>query len=304
MVNVDGNIASNVFMIYLHGGPGGGSIPYNQGYFSDKIQEDYAVVYLDQRGNGSSQGNYDKEDLTIEQNSEDIYHLVQFLKAKYGNDISLFLAGHSWGGLTSAHALITTDIQEDIKGWIEIDGAHDFEKNDIETVKMFQQFAAEEIANQRNVDFWQPVLERVNQMDTLNLTTEDSGYLNSTGFKAEGKFDLAFSDLTSVILPFFPNNPEFGVASSMSNRFVNPVLNEDSKTHLLTDRLHEIEIPSLFLWGKYDFVVPPAMGESAYNLVNTTEKKLVIYESSGHSPMSSEGELLLEDVKAFIEQYK
>ena len=107
MVNVDGNTDSNVFIIYLHGGPGGGSIAYNQGYYSDKMEEDYAVVYLDQRGNGSSQGNYDRSALTLEQNSKDIYNLTQFLKAKYGENISVFLSGHSWGGITSAHASVS-----------------------------------------------------------------------------------------------------------------------------------------------------------------------------------------------------
>lgn len=34
----------------------------------------------------------------------------------------------------------------------------------------------------------------------------------------------------------------------------------------------EITIPCLFLLGKYDLVVPPALGTSAFNLVNTTQK--------------------------------
>ena len=72
----------------------------------------------------------------------------------------------------------------------------------------------------------------------------------------------------------------------------------------MTDRLNEVEIPSLFLWGKYDFVVPPALGEDAYNLVNTTEKELVIFERSGHSPMFDEPVLFTEKVKGFVELYK
>ena len=31
----------------------------------------------------------------------------------------------------------------------------------------------------------------------------------------------------------------------------------------LTDSLFKIEIPTLILWGKYDFVVPPALGYDA-----------------------------------------
>lgn len=302
-VEINGNIASKVFFLYLHGGPGGGSFAYNSGYFADEMEKDYAMVYLDQRGNGASQGGYKREALTIDQNSDDIYKLVQLLKAKYGNDSKFFLAGHSWGGLTSAHALINTEIQKDIKGWIEMNGAHDFIKNDIEAVKMFQQLGAEEIAKQNNVDFWEGVLERVNQMDTLNITDEDQGYLNQTGFEAESKFELTNLGEGSIF-PYTLGTPGLSLASAASNRFGNIILNEDSRKHPLTARLNEIEVPSLFLWGKYDFVVPPAIGLSAYNLVNTDKKKIVIFETSGHSPMVNEGITFTQEVKDFIELYK
>lgn len=303
-VEINGNIDSDVFILFLHGGPGGGNFGYNQGYAFDKLEEDYAMVYLDQRGNGASQGNYDRETLTIEQNSKDIYQLTQFLKAEYSEDITLFLAGHSWGGLTSAHALIYTDLQEDVNGWIEINGAHDFAKNDIEAVKMFQEFATAEIANGNNLNFWETVLERVNEMDTLNITDEESGYLNSIGFDAENQFDLGSTESTSDRNLYSPNNPEFGLYASVANSVVNPILNNDSENYLLTDQLYQIEIPSLFIWGKYDFVVPPALGVSAHNLVNTTEKKIVIFENSGHGTMDNEGELFVQEVKEFVELYR
>ena len=92
-IEVNGNLTSKVFILHLHGGPGGGSAAYNSGGFSEKIEEKYAMVYMDQRGNGASQGKYDKSDLTLAQNSDDIYQLALFLKKKYGSDISLFFNG-------------------------------------------------------------------------------------------------------------------------------------------------------------------------------------------------------------------
>jgi len=302
-VEVNGNINSDVFFIYLHGGPGGGSYAYNLGYFAEEMEKEYAMVYLDQRGNGASQGNNSREDLTIAQNSEDIYALAKVLQAKYGEDISIFLAGHSWGGLTSAHALIFTDIQGLLKGWIEMNGAHDFRKNDREIVKMFQRIGQEELDAGNNEDFWEPLLERVNQIDTLDISDEESGFLNSKGFEAEQMFELADEEISGG-LPYTLGTPGFSIATAVANGAVNPILNADSYPYELTDRLREIEIPSLFLWGKYDFVVPPALGESAFEEVNTEEKRLVIYEKSGHSPMSNEAIQFTEDVKDFIERYK
>ena len=82
-VQIDGNIASKTFVLLLHGGPGGGSAAYNSGYYADELEKKYAMVYMDQRGNGASQGSYEKSDLTLSQNSKDVYELTKFLKQKY-----------------------------------------------------------------------------------------------------------------------------------------------------------------------------------------------------------------------------
>ena len=72
-VFVEGNLNSNTFIILLHGGPGGDSHTYNTGitYFSDQMEEEFVMVYYDQRGSGTSMGNYKKSDLTMEQYIED-----------------------------------------------------------------------------------------------------------------------------------------------------------------------------------------------------------------------------------------
>lgn len=303
-VDIDGNVSSNVFVIYLHGGPGQGSNVYNQGLYAQEMEKDYAMVYVDQRGNGASQGSYSKDELSVSNIANDIYQLTLFLKAKYGSNISVFLSGHSWGGLTSANALITTDIQNEIKGWIEIDGVNDLNQNEIEVVKMLKSFANQEIANGNNTDFWQPVLERVNTIDTLNVTLDDGSYLNSTGFDAQKKFSLASTDVVDIYFPFNPNNSSFGLGIKMANTVAQIRLNQDSDNYALTNQLHKIQVPSLFLWGKYDFVVPPSMGQMAYDLVSSTDKEIVIFDNSGHSPMQNEGELMTQKVKEFIELHK
>ena len=302
-VEINGNIESDVFVILLHGGPGGGAGDYNGGYFTDEMEEDYAMVYIDQRGNGASQGTNSYDDLTIDNNSEDIYLLSQVLKEKYGEDISMFLAGHSWGGLTSAHTLIYTDIQDVLKGWIDMNGAHDFVIHDTEVVKMLQEIGTQEIASDNNLLFWEPLLERVNDMDTLDISDEDSAYLNNQGFQAEQMFDLADDD--SEATPSFGlDAPDFSFATLSADSAVNPILNEESERFGLTDELFQITIPSLFLWGKYDFVVPPAIGEIAYENVGSTEKELIIYDRSGHSPMDNEAIQFTVNVKEFVETYK
>lgn len=304
-VQIDGNTGSKTFILLLHGGPGGGSAAYNSGYYSDELEKKYAMVYMDQRGNGASQGSYDKSDLTLAQNSKDVYALTKFLKKKYGSDISVFLMGHSWGGITTAHALINTEIQSELKGWIEVDGAHDFPMNDIEAVKIFLEIGNEQIGLSKNLDFWKPLIDKIVLMDTNNITSENQGVLNSKGFEAESKMDEIYTG-TQGDGPYYGllNSPDFSLATYLSNQTVNPVLNKDSQDNPLTDELYKITIPSQFLWGKYDFVVPPAIGVSGYNHVSSLEKELIIFEHSGHSPMSNEPEKFVKSVVDFVELYK
>ena len=304
-VQVDGNVASKTFILLLHGGPGGGASEYNSGYYSEKLEEEYAMIYVDQRGNGASQGNYNTSDLTLQQNSDDIYALVKFIKQKYGTDISLFLLGHSWGGITSAHALTHTNIQEELNGWIEVDGVFDFELNNKEEVKLFLEVGNNQVAKGEEVSFWNEVLTRVSQIDTNNISEDDISYLNSKGFEAENKItDIDKPEGEGARLTSYLSSPDFGLAIYMSNQGGNPILNGNSIENPITNKLQNINIPSQFLWGKYDLVVPPALATVAYNKVGTSNKYLFLFEHSGHSPMSNEPELFVSKVKDFVNSYK
>ncbi len=304
-VEVNGNIASKTFILLLHGGPGGGSGAYNSGVYSEMLEEKYAIAYMDQRGNGASQGIYSEDDLTLTQNSKDVYALSLFLKEKYGDDISLFLMGHSWGGITSSHALINTDIQDQLKGWIEVDGVNDFDHNNIEAIKLFLEVGNAQLAKGYEVDFWQEVVNRVNTMDTNAVTDDDEGYLNSQGFEAEGKLEeITNAEDNSPPGYSILNSPDIALNLQASNNFINGILNADSKINSTRFDLEKITIPSQFLWGKYDFVVPPAIGEDAFNRVSSTNKEIIIFENSGHSPMSNEPEKFAQSIIDFVELYK
>lgn len=304
-VEVNGNIASKTFILLLHGGPGGGSQAYNNGDYSALLEEKFAMVYMDQRGNGASQGKYSADDLTLAQNSKDVYALALFLKKKYGDDISLFLMGHSWGGITSSHALINTDIQNELKGWIEADGVNDFDHNNIEAVKLFLAVGTDQLAKGIETEFWQDIIDNVSAMDTLAITDDNEGYLNNNGFEAEDKLAEILNPENTIEGAYtFLNSPDFAINSLASNNFINGILNADSKANSTRFELDKITIPSQFLWGKFDFVVPPAIGFDAYNRVSSVNKEIVIFDNSGHSPMSNEPIKFAQAIIEFVELYK
>lgn len=79
-------------LLYLHGGPGSGSFWFEK-FFGDFMEENFTVVYLDQRGVGRStspaDGNYSMERLTKD---------FEEVRETLGFETWLTL-GHSFGGL-------------------------------------------------------------------------------------------------------------------------------------------------------------------------------------------------------------
>ena len=81
-------------------------------------------------------------------------------------------------------------------------------------------------------------------------------------------------------------------------------LSDEIEQTSLTHQLHSIDVPTLLLWGKYDFVVPQRLGYSAFENLGTKDKKLIIFEKSGHSLMDCEPELFTQSVIDFIEKWR
>ncbi|MDW3647727.1 MAG: alpha/beta hydrolase [Bacteroidia bacterium] len=304
-IQVDGNISSDVFVLLLHGGPGGSGHEYNTGIYSELLEEKYAMVYLDQRGQGASQGSYDSGELSLQLFSDDIAAVAQMLKKKYGENISLFLAGHSWGGLTGSHALVNTDVQANLKGWMEWDGAHDIPLLNRYAISMFHKYAKEEIEKGNFVSEWQEILDFVEGIDSLNVSMEDGGQINSFGFDAES-YLVQGSDSGATENPrkwAFLSSP-IAPAAMLSGNITAGGIQAETEAASLTSELGKIQIPSLFLSGKYDFVVPPRLAQSAFERVGTTEKEIHILNNSGHSPMDTEAIAFVQLVSSFIEKYK
>ncbi|NOQ74071.1 MAG: alpha/beta fold hydrolase [Crocinitomix sp.] len=303
---VYGNGASKVFILVVHGGPGGNGLEYRGGTYSEQLEEKYAMVYTDQRHQGNSHGHLSEGDITIDAMVEDLHLTVKTLKARYGNDISLFMMGHSWGGTLGTAYMIKEDYQHELAGWIEVDGAHDIPLLNIELIKMIQTIGAEEITAGNNISDWNEMIDFVTAIDTNNITSDQSGVMNAYGHSIEDLLSqLHHSDgasagiLTSLFLP--PNNPAI---SSLSGIQLPQAFMNEVEAKAMTNDLHKITIPTLLQWGKYDFVVPPALGYSAFDNISSADKYLKIYEHSAHSPMNNEPDLFVADIVSFIETHK
>lgn len=298
-----GNGTEKIFLITLHGGPGDLGLGFRSTMFKEQIESEYAVVYFDQRGSGMSQGSYDENGINIDIMAEDVLALVQVIKKNYGDDSRFFMLGHSWGGTLGTATLLKD--QDEFLGWIELDGAHNPSGIYFEYLTTFERVADEQIALGNSIEYWESVKELVYEVDRNSYSDDDFYKLNGESFDAE-------RELESAGFINEPNNDadlifEYDIFAAIWNIgiiqsiFIDQGLFESVD---YTPRLSEITIPSLFLWGKYDMVVPPIYGQQAFDSIGSTIKELVIFENSGHSPLASEPDLFAETVLRFMNDNK
>lgn len=299
---IHGNASEKVFLIVLHGGPGGTGLQYRVNTIKSELEKNNAVVYFDQRGSGNAQGSYSESDVSVDLMAEDVLALAKIIKAKYGDDSQLFLMGHSWGGTLGPATLLKN--QALFAGWIDVDGAHNPGGSYQQYQIALKDAADEQIALQNSIAYWEGVLELVQNVGAT-YSDEDFSKLNQEAHNAEGK--LADD---SIINPHQSDDDNEFIYNSFNTTWnsvkIQSILVEKGlfRDYSLTDRLHEITIPSLVLWGKYDIIVPTIYAQEAYDQLGSTDKELYLFDKSAHSPMFTEPDLFAEKVVAFINRYK
>ena len=297
---IHGNGSEKIFLITLHGGPGGFGLGVRTNAFK-VIENNYAVVYFDQRGSGISQGSFNESGITIDIMAEDVQALVAVLKHKYGSDARFFLLGHSWG-VTLGTATLLND-QSEFLGWIAVDGTHNLIDMYPEYLANFERVAAAQIELGNSIPFWESVQDLL--LDVApTFNRDDVSRLNRSAFEAEEKLtnDNIINSHDGSAEPFF----EYNFITILWNiRNIQSILDPQNQGILsYTDRLPEITIPSLIITGKNDMVVPPFFSQEGYDNLGSSIKDLVFFDRSGHSPMTSEPALFTAVVLEFMDRNK
>ncbi len=273
-VLVEGNTTNNTFILIVHGGPGASSYFYDTKYISRNIGDKYAVVYWDQRNAGASQGTGNGSNLHLDQMVDDLKKVIEVLRFRYGQQITLFLLGHSFGGLLVTDFLITSDYQNLIEGLIYVDGSHDYPLNDTLTRQMLLNMGQYQISKQRNVNKWQTIVAYCITHQG-NFTFEQSQQLESYASEAENYIDsVRYVSIVSEVLKYSVTD-KYPLTAILSNLLYSEDsdFNKELAKTTFSSSLHKITIPVLVIWGKYDFTCPPALGADFYNRINSGDKK-------------------------------
>ena len=298
-VRVMGNTASKTIILIVHGGPGDGSYDYTD-HKTARLREKYGVAFWDQRNAGSASGNNNMDKLSLPQMINDMEVIVKALKSRY-DGASIFLYAHSFGGLLAAGYLVKDSNQNNLKGWMEVDGAHNYPLCNASSRKMLMDTAASEISKGNYISQWQNILDYCHSRDPL-ASYEISSQIESFAHNAEPYMGIK------------QRNSSLSLAEDPLDRLVNyyDLYHTFSGSDFLeslesadySNQLYKIKIPSLLLWGQFDFTVPPVLGEDGMRNLGSSNKKLVLFPHSGHHPMETDADLVEDEIINFVDTFK
>ena len=280
---LEGNTASGVVILIVHGGPGGTSRNFNRvaPHFSEPLEERYGVAYWDQRAAGSSRGRASSPPLTVELMVEDLALVVELLRERLGAQTEIFLFAHSFGGYLSGRYLLEPGHQERVSGWINAATVHDYPLNDRLTVELLLEIGRQQIEAGQSVEQWRPIVDFAEGIDPEAIDAETSEQLNAHAWDAHflaQQDGLTEDDSISLQEGFMRglwDQSATGQLTALGETTRSGIIAELSDKSL-TDRLGEITLPAAFLFGAQDFVTPPGMGEQAYMQVGTPEEDRVL----------------------------
>jgi len=315
---VRGNISSSIFLIYIHGGPGGSGIAqslfevspgdgnFNQASSLHALESDYAVVYWDQRNAGMSQGTADPNDSRIEDFGEDLALVVRTLRARYPVR-HLFLLGASWGHSVALSYMTLIDGWKDnqskINGYIIYQGNNEADAPFQASKPKIVEVALKHISEGRDVAYWQSALEFYRQKSRLTDPAEflahDEYATRAMGvsYPLPARAWAAFK--ASIFTPlngwkFYLNNRSLRRA----DRFWSWVTTDRT----LSTTLARVTIPVMLIYCQRDLLAPPEVGRTIYGKIQTpaSQKTMMTLPYSRHGAEGPDVAVMQAGIRRFI----
>ena len=260
----------------------------------NELEKKYRIVYFDQRNSGRAEGRFVKERISLNQFVKNTDHIIDVINQKYNNP-SIILMGHSWGGTLGTAYLLDSARQQKIKGWIEIDGGHNWTGLEKESRLYVMNYAYQH----RNEKKWKRVFDwyKKNPVINKNNIVRHAVYLQEshayTPKEASG-YNGYIIPIRKMLFSYYynvinSNYRTYKLAGVMDTFSIN-----------LTDRMHKIKILSLIIWGEKDYRISSKFGYEAYNAVCSVSREIVILPHSGHFPVPADYPLFTKSVDNFI----
>jgi len=273
---VRGNTSSGVYVILNHGGPGSSGIfevnmeaqPGNGeiDHVSPLkiLEEDYAMVYWDQRHSGNAQGNANPDETTIEDFGDDLALLINTLKQRH-NVKKLILIGQSWGHTVATIYMTFGDNwqnrQSKIDGYINYKGNITYNMPYEYAKPRLIVIADQKISDGDEDEFWTNSKTFLNENSRIENADDAMKYFELVDMAMDAMISTGQRIGTSIQYSFFsPHSGWYHWANSKatgSSEFIKNLITDDR----LIETAPRINVPTLLIYGRHDLIAPFEVGE-------------------------------------------
>lgn len=259
---IKGNEDSKNVIVILHGGPGSGAQPLIEHESFKKLEEDFIVVYFDQRGSGKSEYNLENK-LLLEDITFDVHTIVEYAKNRF-KDKDIFLWGGSFGGALGF--LYLRYYPNEVKKYIANCPVVTFDDESIDTfVDNRKKYYIERLSEHIKPEFFEGF---------------DSG-------------EELFNDANVRKFIYSEKCTSKGLkhVCAMADWFLKLQYKEDFKN---------ISIPVMIIQGKDDNICSYENILKGYNEFKNEYITFKAYENCGHSVFDDRKDIFVEDIKGFF----
>ncbi|MCA9875939.1 MAG: alpha/beta hydrolase [Anaerolineales bacterium] len=281
-ISIRGSDSDKPVLLFLAGGPGGSQLVTERRALG-ALEDHFIVVNWEQPGAGKSFDAVDRATLSPERYITDGIALVNYLRARFGED-KIYLLGESWGSALGIWMVQRNP--ELFHAFIGTGQMVAFLENDL----MCYDFVLKLMAEQGNLAkvaqlkkqgpppyYGQGVAlkESAFLMETFN-------YMNSNPAIADDGFNT-FQDLAG---------PEYGLYDKVNwargaLETMNVVYPQLWQVDFRTQAA-QLEVPVYFLLGRHDVNAPPILAQDYFARLDAPHKELIWFERSGHNPWVTE----------------
>ena len=280
---IKGKDTTKPVLLFLHGGPG---MP---GYFLDGthptgLENDFVVVWWDQRGAGLSHRGVPRASMTMDQMISDTIAVTDYLRRRFHQD-KIYLIGHSWGSFLGIQAAAQAP---------QLYHAY------IGMGQVVYQRKSEVIAYQYELAQYKSRGDEkmVSKLEAAPMTMDGPMPAAYRKLRDEAMHRLGIgtthgmdSVISGVFLPVWRTRDytirekiDIGRGKSFSQGiFWDALLDTD-----LTSKIHELEVPACFFSGKYDLTVNHYLSKAFLGQLKAPVKGFYTFEHSAHSPVFEE----------------